>query len=77
MSGITPRSLPLRWADQEGSAEPLRASEQRLEPELCPGYRVLSEGAAKRLLASDPLPSLSRGLLTENTKCGPHRQNLP
>lgn len=70
MSGISPQSLPLGWADQEDSAEPLRASEQRLEPELCPGHRVLTEAAAMRLLASDCLPSLSRGLLTENTKCG-------
>lgn len=36
MSGITPPSLPLCWADQESSAEPLKTSEQRLEPELGP-----------------------------------------
>ena len=33
-SGITRQSLPLCWADQSSNAEPLRASEQRLEPEL-------------------------------------------
>lgn len=50
MSGITPQSLPLCWADQERSLSLRELLSRGWSLTSAPGYRVLWEGAEMPLL---------------------------